>query len=124
MRIELSKNMANVRLAALLRLEAGFASRHYAVLGGPIHEVHALKAEEARRVLDGGTSPLLAPEASARGLSEVDLAQAVLDKAQVQAERLAQVEVDRQQAQEALKAASTPAAVAAVLAAHGIEFDA
>ncbi|MBP0438412.1 hypothetical protein [Tianweitania sediminis] len=121
MRIELAKNMTNVRLAALLRLEAGFATRHYAVLGGAIHEVHALKADEARRVLDGGTSPLLAPEASARGISEADLAHAVLDKAQVQAEQLAQVEIDRQRAQADLKIAATPAAVEAVLAAYGIQ---
>lgn len=118
--ISLTKDMQAMRKAARTALNDIFARRLNAILG-PMAAVHTRKAAEAQRVLEGATSILLAPEARARGLEEVVLAQSVIERAERQAQQLAALEIERQDAQAAIAAATNPIELRAVLSAYGVE---
>lgn len=117
-RHSLSKDMPAMRAAARDKLELDFAVR-LAVILGPAAPVHLRKAMEAERVLQGASSILLATEARARGLDESALARLVIERAERQAKQIASLEVERQEAQVGIEAATNPAEIEAVLFEHG-----
>jgi hypothetical protein len=94
----------------------------------PKRSLYALKTIEADKVLAGiagvglvqtYSSPLLKPEATKRGMSEVDLAKAVKAKLTARNTAIATVEGMRQMAQAEIEAAANPAAIDAVLKKYG-----
>lgn len=112
MKISLRKNLDAIRSDTLLRLDTLMRARRDAVCT-PNADVHAMKLAEARRL--NGPTPLLDREAVTLGRPVTAIAQMVIAKAKATAEAVAAIEAQRQTAQAAIRSATTPAAIEAVL---------
>lgn len=117
MEISITKDLGAIRGEALLRIDQSFA-RIRARLDANA-DVHAAKLGEARMLLSVGASnrptPMLVLEAEATRSSLIALAEAVIAKAAIAADRIARLEIGRQAAQAAIRTAATPAAITTIV---------
>lgn len=116
MRIRLTKNLEPLRVSALARLDEIMGEQLYELTASPVALLRARKAAEAERwAVGGGAGPLLQAEAAAADMPIASLVDAVLVKAADAAEAMGAIEIRRQAAQAAIRAAPNPAAIDAVL---------
>ena len=85
-----------------------------------LRAMYVRKAEEARTVLAGGTSPLITGEAAIRGITPEQMAQLVISAAASGGDDL---ELERMRLNVEIDAASDPAAVVAILRGAEIDFE-
>lgn len=129
MKLAIKWDAAAARAAGKDRLDGVFMPYLNSLLTTK-HSLYALKTIEADKVLSGiaglgiistYTSPLLKPEATKRGMSEVDLAKAVKAKLTARNAAIAAIEELRQTAQAEIDAAANPAAIDAVLTRYAAQ---
>lgn len=116
-RIVLRKDIEAIRAAALGEIDGAFRRRRNAL--GLNADIHAAKLAEARAWQGfAGEAPILAAEAAAKGIDLSELVDQVIERAADQHQTLAELEVERQGAQAAIRAAATPGAIDAVVAPY------
>lgn len=114
MKIAVVKDLDGLRASALARLDGIMRVKRAAIVGTN-GDIHALKVAEAQTVGVAGT-PILDAEAKLSGISPRDIASTILDRHARQTAAIADLETRRQRLQSDLRAANTPAAIAAIIA--------
>lgn len=126
MKLAIKWDGAGARTSGKARLDSVFMPYLNNVMSTK-RSLYALKVIEADKVLGGianlgivstYSSALLKPEATKRGLTEIDLAKAVKAKTVSRLAAVSAIEELRQAAQAEIDAATKPAAIEAVLAKY------
>lgn len=116
MDISVTKDLGALRGEALLRVDRSLRRLRDRLDANA--DIHAAKLAEARLILStsGGNqpTPLLTREAGASAARLHALAETVIARAAETADRIADLEVNRQAAQAAIRSAVTPAAIDAI----------
>lgn len=119
MRITLTRDLDQLRAAAIARIDQAAAQARAVLLPDPaLAEVHRRKAEAAREFVRvvGPVPALLAAEIGITGADADAVADVILAKAEALDRALAMIEARRMRAKAAVRAATTPAAIEAAAA--------
>lgn len=112
-------NLTDARERAKTIIAAHFEHLSHQDVPAGRRAVYVRKAEQARLVLEGGSSPLIEGEARLRRIDPKALAQSILDRANGAGDAL---ELQRIGLNVEIEAAESHAAIIRLLARHGMAF--